>query len=151
MAQRLTDNNDTTPALADLVADLGELFARIAPISSTYTPIATPVANVATTVMNANVGYVRLGNFVFAAGSFELDPTAANVATTLQISLPPVASNLSSYNQLSGAAQRNSSSLTPLSAAIIGDAVTDRAQISFLNDSSTGSWIWSFWFVYLVV
>jgi hypothetical protein len=105
---------------------------------------------VAATVTNANVGYIRLGSFVLVAGSLELDPTSASVATTLQLSLP-VASNMSSYTQLSGAAHRSSASLAPLSAAIVGDAATDRAQISFLNDTSVANAVWSFWFVYLVV
>lgn len=150
MAQRLTDNNDTTPALADLVADLAELFARVEPIVGTYTPTLTGVANVAASTPNSSASYVRTGSVVRVSGTIQIDPTAASVATTIGISLP-IASNFTSFTQLSGRAARVQGTIGPLVAGITADSTNDRAQMTFLNDTDVADRSWAFEFTYLIV
>lgn len=149
MAQRLTDSNDTTPALADLVADLAELFGRIEPVVGFYTPTITPVSNVAATTANANVIYVRHGSVVRVSGTVQIDPTAASVTTTIGISLP-VASNLTSFTELSGQAARVQGTIAPLVAGITGDTTNERAQMTFLNDTDVADRAWAFEFSYRI-
>lgn len=151
MAQRITDSTDTSLATADLVADLGELFARISPLTGSWTPTITNGANVAASTPNANCFYIRLGAFVLAYGTLEIDPTSASTLTGLELSLP-VSSNFSSFRQLVGGAQRASgASLPVLNATVTANTTTDAAAFGFTNDTDVASRSWVFWFFYQVV
>lgn len=94
----------------------------------TYTPTLTNVANL--TASTAFVCfYTKIGNVVHVNGTVDVNPTAAGVQTQLGISLP-LASLLSAASQCAGVAQALSVGME--SAAIIGDATNDRAQLDWI-------------------
>ena len=95
--------------------------------SGTYTPTLTNVTNVAASTAYA-CQYMRVGNTVTVSGKVSIDPTAGGVAK-LGVSLP-VASALTTEEQCAGTA--NAPGITGQSAAVLGDATNNRAQIEFI-------------------
>lgn len=93
----------------------------------TYTPTLFSVTNVA-----ANTAYVcnylRVGNSVTVSGKVDIDPTSTGV-TQLGISLP-IASLLTAAEQCAGVAA--ASGIAGMSAAILGDATNDRAELQYI-------------------
>lgn len=93
----------------------------------TYTPTLTGVANVAASTSYA-AQWLRVGNTVLVSGRVDVDPTAA-ASTQLGLSLP-VASNLTAANECAGTAA--SPTIAGQSAAILGDAANNRAQLEWV-------------------
>lgn len=114
--------------------------------SGTYTPTLTNVAN-----LDASTAYecqwVRVGNVVIVSGKVDIDPTAAATPTQLGISLP-IASNLGALEDCSGAAA--ASAIAGQSAAIVGDAANNRAEMQWLSGDITNQPMY-FTFVYTVI
>lgn len=77
--------------------------------SGVYTPTAAGVANV-DSVSPGQFHYIRIGNEVSFSGYVAIDPTAANTATTITLTLPIASTLGSSLNDASGVA--SSSGLT---------------------------------------
>ena len=101
--------------------------------SGTYTPTLTGVANVdAVTAYAAQ--YVRVGNTVTVSGRIDADPTTAALSTQVGISLP-VASNLGASEQCAGTAA--CPTISGQSAAILGDAANNRAQMEWIAGDLT--------------
>lgn len=119
--------------------------------SGTYTPTLTNNTNITTSTANANTRWTRVGNVVHVAGSVAITATGATTTTTLYISLP-IAANFSSVTQLSGTAARTNGGATIVAAHISAEITSDVAQLTFHNDSDTGSARnWHFTFTYTVV
>jgi hypothetical protein len=92
-----------------------------------YTPTLTGVANVAgSTAFQCQ--YARVGDVVTVSGKVSIDPTAA-VDTQLGISLP-IASNVAAEEDVAGTAV--CPTIAGQSAAILGDAVNNRATLRWL-------------------
>ncbi len=99
----------------------------------TYTPALVNVANLdASTAYQCQ--YLRLGNTVFVSGLVDVNPTLTATATQLGISLP-IASNLGAVEDCAGAAA--ASGIAGQSAAIIGDAANNRAEMQWVAGDIT--------------
>lgn len=96
-------------------------------IAGVYTPTLTNVANVAASTAY-ECQYLRLGASVVVSGKVDVDPTAA-VATQLGISLP-IASNIGAVEDCAGTAA--GPGIAGQSAAIVGDAVNNRAELQWI-------------------
>lgn len=113
--------------------------------SGTYTPTLTNVANLdASTAYICQ--YVRVGSVVTVSGKVDVDPTAA-ASTQLGITLP-IASNFSTAEQCAGTAF--ASGVAGQGAAILADAVNDRAQLQFVTSNTTNQPMY-FTFTYQVI
>ena len=113
----------------------------------TYTPTLTDVTNVAVSVAYT-CQWMRVGDTVTVSGKVEIDPTAgAGTATELGISLP-VASNFASAEQCAGTAVCPTISQIP--AAILADAVNNRASLQYLSSHTTSEPFY-FSFTYKVI
>lgn len=110
-----------------------------------YTPTITNVANLAASTAY-QCQYVRVGTVVTVSGKVDIDVTAA-VATQVGISLP-IASNIGANEDLGGTAS-SAATLTE-SAAILGDATNDRAEMQFVAINITNR-SWYFQFSYRVI
>jgi hypothetical protein len=106
-------------------------------VSGTYTPTLTNVGNVSTTTAFA-CQYMRVKNTVTVSGVVGLTPIGAG-ATQLGISLP-IASALTSFEQLAGTACANATSF----AAILGDATNDRAELQYVSAGAAVQFYFSF-------
>lgn len=114
--------------------------------SGTYTPTLTGVANVgASTAYGCS--WIRVGNVVTVSGRVDIDPTLTATLTQLGISLP-IASNFSAANQCAGTA--NASAIASLSAAILGDATNDRAEMDYVSTDVTNQPMY-FTFTYVIL
>lgn len=111
----------------------------------TYTPTLTGVANVAASTAYA-AQWLRIGNTVLVSGRVDVDPTLTATSTQLGISLP-VASNLAAANECAGSA--GCPTIAGQSAAILGDAANNRAQMEWLAGDITNQPMY-FVFSYLV-
>lgn len=108
----------------------------------TYTPTLTNVTNVAASTAYT-CQWMRVGSTVTVSGRVAIDPTAgAPTATELGISLP-VASNFASAEQCGGTAV--SPTVAQESAAILADAVNNRASLQYLASHTTNE---SFYFTF---
>ena len=109
--------------------------------SGTYTPTLTNVANLdASTAYQCQ--YMRVGNTVTVSGRIAIDPTAGSASTQLGISLP-IASAIELQEEVGGTAA--ASAIAGQSAAILGDAANDRAQLQFISgDTSNQPMFFSF-------
>lgn len=117
--------------------------------SGTYTPTLTNVANLAASTARLTQ-WIRVANVVFVAGQFDLDPTTTATLTQVGISLP-IASAIANTFELGGTASAPSlSAANSDSAAIIGDAANDRAQIQW-TPVDVSNQTWAFTFAYQVI
>lgn len=105
--------------------------AGYTPNAGRWTPILTSTTNIASSV-TASCLYSQAGNIVTCSGYFSVTPTAgAATLTSLEISLP-IASNLTSGNDLAGSGSFAVASGTQQAAVVIyGNPTTDRAIVSF--------------------
>lgn len=115
--------------------------------SGTYTPTLTNSANIASSAA-VSAQYLRVGSVVTVSGQVSIDPTAASVATVLDISLP-IASNLANTNELAGTAA--SHEVFAYSAAIHGNAGLNTASLDFINGADVANRTWSFTFTYRII
>lgn len=119
----------------------GLIFAQ-----GTYTPTLTNVANLdASTAYSCQ--YMRVGNTVTVSGRVDIDPTLTATSTQLGISLP-IASALANANELGGASA--SPTIVSQSAAILGDATNDRAQLQYMSTDVTNQAMY-FSFTYRII
>lgn len=125
-----------------LDTDLAAAIAALSVASGTYTPTLTNVNNISAKTAFA-CQYLRVGNTVTVSGVVSITPIGAGV-TQLGISLP-IASALTSFEQLAGAACATATYF----AAVYGDATNDRAQIDFT--SAGGATQFYFQFAYRVI
>lgn len=114
--------------------------------SSTYTPTLTAVANVAASTAYV-CQYVQSADFVTVTGKLDIDPTAGATLTQIGISLP-VASALTLPEQVGGTA---ASPVVSYFAAILADAVNDRAELQFTTAADVANRSWWFTFGYRVI
>lgn len=112
----------------------------------TYTPTLTNVANLAASTAYS-CQYMRVGNTVTVSGKVDIDPTVTATLTRLGISLP-IASNLGAQEQCAGTAV--ASGIASQSAAILGDATNDRAQLEYISTDITNQSMY-FTFTYRVI
>lgn len=112
--------------------------------SATYTPTLTNVANLSASTARVTQWF-RVGNVMHIAGSFNLDPTTTATLTQVGISLP-IASALANAFECAGTADAPGlSAANAASAAIIGDATNDRAQIQWTPvDVTAQEWYFTF-------
>ena len=129
-----------------LNAELTAAIAALNLASGTYTPTLTNVANLDSSTP-IQCQYLRVGSIVHVTGGVTVDPTAgAPTLTRLGISLP-IASNLGAAEDCAGVACLDGANSTQASAAIIGDATNNRAEMnwaSFETISSTFSLSFSY-------
>jgi len=115
--------------------------------SGTYTPAGTGVTNV-TTITPTGCQYARIGNYVMVSGAVTVDATATG-ATEWRITLP-VASNLTSSNNLGGTFSTYSSGNQDTdNGCIIADATNDQALFR-ATLTQTVATAYSFSFGYIV-
>ena len=115
-----------------------------------YTPTMTLGANVSSASALSAI-YSRMGNIVTVSGQTAVVATAAgNTASVIGVSLP-IASNLATAADLSGAGSRLAATTVATSSVTIsGDFTNDRAQLDF-NSTQTTSSLLSFTFQYEVL
>lgn len=116
------------------------------PNNGSYTPTLTNVSNLtASTVYDAQ--WMRNGNVVTVGGRVDIDPTTPATLTELGISLP-IASNIAGLEGVVGTAA--ASGIAGQSAAIIGDATNNRAQMTWIaGDVSNQSMYYTY--VYTII
>ncbi len=118
--------------------------------SGTWTPTLTNITNVAASTAFAG-SWMRVGDTVSCSVGIDIDPTAASVSTSINISLP-VASALATLRQLSGNGVRIAAgTLAPVVGGITGETVTDTARLTFINDADVSNRAWVINFQYQVV
>lgn len=114
--------------------------------SGVYTPTLTNVSNLdGSTAYECQ--YLRVGNTVHVSGKVDADPTLTATSTQLGISLP-IASNIGAAEDCAGAAA--SPTIAAQSAAILGDAANNRAQMEWISGDIT-SQPFMFSFTYQVI
>lgn len=141
----IENSNSATPLIggdfsADTVTISGALTANtintgngaVELASGTYTPTLTNVANLDASTAFA-CQYTRVGNVVTVSGKVSVDPTAG-AATQLGISLP-IASDVSANEKVAGTS--NASAIAGQSAAVLGDATNNRAQMEWIASDVT--------------
>ena len=135
------DGEDGADGLDGLPSTVGSL-----PTSGTYTPTLTNVAN-----LDASTAYacqwIRVVNVVTVSGKVDVDPTLTATATQLGVSLP-FASNIGNDFECCGAAA--ASGIVSQSAAVLGDAVNNRAEIQWISGDVTNQPMY-FTFTYQVL
>lgn len=143
--QALVDAVSRALVLAD-IPDLSSLYVPVSGVASgTYTPTLTGVANVGASTAYA-CQYLRVGTTVTVSGRVDVDPTAA-VVTKLGITLP-VASNIGASKDLAGCAA--APGIAGQSAALLGDATNNRAQLEWIAVDITNQAMY-FTFTYQVL
>ena len=101
--------------------------------SGVYTPTLTNVANLdGSTAYECQ--YLQVGPTVFVSGRVDVDPTAPAAATQLGISLP-IASNIGATEDCAGSAA--ASGIAGQSAAVLGDAANNRAEMNWIAGDVT--------------
>ena len=110
-----------------------------------YTPTLTNVANVAASTAY-ECQYFRVGDNVTVSGKADVDPTAA-ASTQLGISLP-IASNIGAAEDCAGVAA--APTIAGQSAAILGDATNNRAQMEWIAVDITNQPMY-FTFTYAII
>ena len=149
--QQHADANDAIEALETKVgidgsADTASLDYKTANLGAgSYTPTLTGVTNVAASTAYA-CQWMRVRDVVTVSGKVDVDPTVVG-STKLGISLP-IASNLSAAEQCAGVGA--SPGIAGQSAAILGDATNDRAQLEWIAVDVTNQ-TWAFTFTYQVI
>lgn len=133
------DGTDVTTRTA------AQVRSSLSIVTGTWTPTLTNVTNMAASTAYLS-NYIRINDMVVCFGRFDADVTAvAPTSTELGISLP-IASALTSTNQLGGTA-----ATTQDGGLIIADTTNDRASVQWsaaINSANTG---WGFIFGYIIV
>ncbi len=129
-------NPNSTPALTLALNDVTGTF---------YTPTLTAMTNVAASTAY-RCQYIRSRSSVFVSGQVDIDPTAAGLVQ-LGISLP-IASNLGAPNDCAGTAA--CAAVAGQSAAILGDAANNRAEIDWIAVDTANRAMY-FTFGYLII
>ncbi len=115
--------------------------------SGTYTPTLTNTTNIAASTAR-QCQWIRVGNVVTVSGAVDIDPTTANIATTLGMSLP-IASTTGAISNLGGVATGNNA--TPISLfGIYADTVNNRAKFETSVIGDVANRTYEFTFTYLV-
>ena len=104
-------------------------------VSGTYTPTFSNYTNVSSSSVNGVWSYMRIGNVVSVSGQLAVTPTSSGVFTSFLITLP-VASALSSSNQVSGHVNARNSGGRVVG-DVVGDASGDRAWASYIQVANT--------------
>lgn len=134
-------NADISGAAAIAISKIAQLAG------STYTPTLTNVANItASTAYQCQ--YLRVGTTVTVGGKVDIDPTAGATLTQLGISLP-IASNFGANEDCGGAAA--APVVAGYSAAILGDAANNRAELQFTTGADVANRSWWFTFTYEII
>ena len=145
----------TWDALAD--GDIPASIARDAEVTSaiasaltnitsgTYTPTLSNITHVGGSTAYS-CQYLRIGSVVTVSGRVDVNPTSTGL-TVLNISLP-VASNFANANECGGTAF--SHVVASLGAAILADAATDTAQMSY-DTTDTSDRAMFFTFTYRII
>jgi len=122
---------------------------KISMAASTSTPTLTDGTNAASsTSPSNNLHYQRVGNQVSCQGIITVTPTASATITVVSISLP-IASNLTTANDLTGTCVVLDGVSTFTSGMLYENTGTDTAGLSFLS-SSTSSHTIRYSFTYTV-
>lgn len=130
-------NKKTT---AQDIADLGSGGGT----SGTYTPTLFNISNLdASTAYEC--AYTRIGDIVSVNGRVDIDPTAGNTLTEIDISFP-VASNIAEGFQCTGVANSDT-----VSGWVIGNITDNRARLSLTSPAVTANRLVMFTFTYLVI
>lgn len=98
-----------------------------------YSPTLTNVANLDASVVFDHT-WMRIGNVVHVAGRVEVNPTTPTAVTQLGISLP-YASDIQGLEGVCGSAA--CPGIISQSAAILGDAANNRAQMEWISGDTT--------------
>jgi hypothetical protein len=102
-------------------------------VTGSYTPTFTNIANLDASTAGVT-RYIRVSDLVIVNGTLAVDPTAAApTLTQLGISLP-IASNLIASTDAMGV--YGTSTVTPVSGEIFGDAANDRVTLQFFAQSA---------------
>lgn len=123
-----------------------KFFAGLAN-SDVYTPTLTGVANVAASTAY-QCQWFKVDTIVTVTGKLDLDPTAGATLTQLGMSLP-IRSALTAAEQCAGVAA--APAVAGYSAAIVGDAANDRAELQFTTGADVANRSWFFSFSYRVL
>ena len=115
-------------------------------VGGVYTPTLTNVANLAASTA-FQCQYIRVSSVVTVSGKVSIDPTLTATSTILGISLP-VASNIGAAEDCGGVAF--ASGIFGQGAAILGDAVNNRAQLQFISGDITNQPMY-FTFTYRII
>lgn len=113
----------------------------------TYTPTLTNSTNVAASTVSV-CQWMRIGNVVAVSGEVTIDPTSANTASDLRLSLP-VSSNLSTTGDLGGTA--NSHNVFGYSSRILASPTDNLARFIFVSDGAAANAGFSFSFMYKII
>ena len=103
--------------------------------SGTYTPTFSNYSNVASSGINGVWSYIKVGNIVTVSGQLSVTPTSSSVLTSFYITLP-VASSLTSTNQVSGHVNARNSGGRVVG-DVNGDSTGDRAWASYTQVANT--------------
>lgn len=126
-------------------------LAALVPVlaSGTYTPAGSDDVNLADyTITDAQ--YIRVGSVVTVSGQVSLAIAAANLVTSIKLTLP-IASTFSGASQLAGTAACADAQFMP-TGEVTGS--TNKAIIKLFSDADTdisGPLIWSYHYTYLIV
>lgn len=126
----------TSPAATD-----GNVF------SGTYTPSLTNAANIAASTA-FTCQYMRVGNVVTVSGRVSIDPTTANTATSLGVSLP-ISTAVTAQSQVGGTFS-TSAIATNTTGAISGNVSNNRADFDITVGTDVANRSYYFSFTYLV-
>jgi hypothetical protein len=117
--------------------------------SGTYVPTLTGITNVASTGVG-DAQWLRVGNVVTVSGRLIVTPTAGGSLTTVTAISLPLASNITSSDQVGGCAGNSGNTVsTGVTPTITGDAATDTARLAF-GAASTVPVIFSYHFTYVI-
>lgn len=111
-----------------------------------YTPTLINVANLSASTAYV-CQYLQVGNVITVSGKADVDPILPGTITQLGISLP-VNSNLVAQEQCAGVA--SASDIGGQSAAILGDAVNNRAEMKWLSSDISNQAMY-FTFTYKII
>lgn len=115
-------------------------------VTGSYTPTLTNVANVAASTASLCY-YARVSNIVIVFGNVTIDPTLG-AATTTQLGMSlPIASALTTGDQLRGVVAQGTLNL---GGDIFADSTNDRANFFFASPT-TSNFIYSFMFGYVIL
>lgn len=114
--------------------------------TGTYTPTLTNVANLAASTAY-QCQYIRVLDMVLVSGLVDVDTTTNGVQTRLGISIP-IASNFGANEDCAGAALPIAS--PAIGAGIKADTTNDRAEMSWISDSTANRAMY-FIFMYQII
>jgi hypothetical protein len=141
-----TWNNNSDVPTKNAVRDMKEGMNIV---QGTYTPTLTNGANADASTVSGSFYYQRIGNHVTVWGMVTVDPNATATSTVLGISLP-IASNFTTFNQLSGQSTGSAVAGTYYGGFIQADDTNDRAQLDFTSGSALNAF-WTIRFSYEIL